>query len=156
MGGNPVMLLREAVGRRRLAVWINASAGAAVLSALEEDREDDHPDTHDLMLETLSCVDALLESVHVLDCDEGIYHAELVVNGIAVTCRLSDGVALALRSGAPILAAEELLDEFGVLSDVADLGDAALGITDDQLEQFREFLDSIDPNDFGDGPDPAP
>ena len=151
VGGSPVMLLREATGPRQLAVWINAAAGSAVLSALEGDQEEDHPSTHDLRLETLSSLDAVVEAVHLLDCDEGVYHAELVANGVAVTCRVSDGVALALRCGAPILATEELLDEYGVLPEAPAEPKAALGNTDDQVEQFREFLESINPDDFTEG-----
>lgn len=151
VGGSPLMLLREADGRRELPVWINANAGAAILSALEGDPDDDHPPTHDLMLETLASLDAVVQAVHLLDCDEGIYTAELVVNGISVSCRVSDGVALALRCGAPILATHELLEEYGVLPDDAVEPEAALGDTDDQVEQFREFLESINPDDFTDG-----
>ncbi len=156
VGGSPLMLLREAEGRRELAVWINANAGAAILSALEGEREDDHPSTHDLLIETLSSLDAVVEAVHLLDCDEGIFNAELVVNGIAVTCRASDGVALALRCGAPILATEELLEEYGVWPDAAAEPEAGLGDTDDQVEQFREFLESINPDDFTEGGEERP
>ena len=47
--------------------------------------------------------------------------------------------SLALRSAAPILASEELLDEVGVTMAVEE---------EDEVERFREFLDSVSAEDF--------
>ncbi len=140
----PVLLLQEAEGTRVLPVWISASAGHAILSALEPS-EPGHPTTHDLMLETLSALDVVVESFRIEGVDEGVYQGSLLVNGTAVSCRVSDGVALALRCGAAILATPEVISEAAV-----DLGDAnGLPEADDvAFEQFREFLDSISADDF--------
>ena len=51
----------------------------------------------------------------------------------------SDAIAIALRTGAPILASEELLNEAGV-----EIPDQA----EDEVEKFKEFLDQINPEDF--------
>ena len=51
-------------------------------------------------------------------------------------------VALAVRTGAPIYGAEELLDEVGI-----EIPDEQ----EDEVEKFREFLDQISPEDFGAG-----
>ena len=48
--------------------------------------------------------------------------------------------ALALRTGASIFASEEILDEAGV---------AIPDEQEDEVEKFREFLDTISPEDFG-------
>ena len=137
----PVLLLREAEGPRHLAVWITAAGGNAILSALEGD--EDGPTTHDLMLEALSVLDAVVEHVRITGFHDGHFTAEASVNGHAVACRVSDGVALALRSGAPIFAPESLLDQVGLV-----LGDEASGDPEEQVEQFREFLDQINADDF--------
>ena len=56
-----------------------------------------------------------------------------------VSARPSDSVALALRVGVPIHAEESVLAEAGlVIPDEQE----------DEVEKFREFLDSISPEDF--------
>ena len=59
--------------------------------------------------------------------------------GASVSARPSDAIALALRTGAPILGSEELLAAAGI-----EINDQA----DDEVEKFREFLDQINPEDF--------
>ena len=60
----PVLLLREQQGERHLAVWITAAGGNAILSALE-DSDEEHPSTHDLMIDALAVLDAVVEAVHI-------------------------------------------------------------------------------------------
>ena len=67
--------------------------------------------------------------------------ADLVFsNGAEVSARPSDSIALALRTGATIFATDEILDEAGV---------AIPDEQEDEVEKFREFLDTISPEDFG-------
>ncbi|MFP5415463.1 MAG: bifunctional nuclease family protein [Actinomycetes bacterium] len=147
----PVLLLREANGVRHLAVWITAAGANAILSALEE-TQSDHPSTHDLMIETLAVLDAVIESVHITDVVDGVYSAHLMVNGSVVTARVSDAVGLALRCGATILASKELVDAVGLTSGAAGPDADLLGGSDEQLERFRAFLETIQPEDFDSGP----
>lgn len=148
----PVLLLREQQGSRYLAVWITAAGGNAILSALEE-IDEEHPSPHDLMIDALAVVDTVIESVHITAVDEGVYTAHIVIGATAVTARVSDAVALALRCGAAILADEDLLDAVGV-SGAAVQEDAprdSVGKPDEQMERFRAFLDTINPEDFDRG-----
>src|SRR6266849_3145630 len=72
---------------------------------------------------------------------EGIFFADLIFsNGKEVSARPSDSIALALRTGATIFASDEILDEAGV---------AIPDEQEDEVEKFREFLDTITPEDFG-------
>jgi bifunctional DNase/RNase len=65
---------------------------------------------------------------------------------LVVTCRPTDAFAVACRTGTPIYAAESLLEEVGLV--------AADGLADDEpedeaiLDEFRDFLDEIKPEDF--------
>lgn len=156
---SPVLILREAEGSRFLPVWITAASANAIISALESDG-DDHPGIHDLMIDALALLDAVVESVRITAVDEGVFDAELVVGEGTVPCRLSDGVALALRCGAAILADEDLLAEAGLTPLGVETGEDLLGGPDEQLERFRAFLDTISPGDFDDpgsrgNPDPG-
>ena len=58
----------------------------------------------------------------------------------SVDARPSDAIALALRAGVPILLSEEVLAEAGVAPDPDE--------EVDEVEQFREFLDTVTPQDF--------
>ena len=62
-----------------------------------------------------------------------------------MSCRPSDGLALAVRTGTPIYVSDAVIAEVGFV-DGAEPG------TDDQLEEmaeeFKEFLDTISPEDF--------
>jgi len=59
-----------------------------------------------------------------------------------ISSRPSDAIALAVRYGGdiPIYADEAVLDEAGVLFDADE--------EEQEVEQFREFLDSVTPEDF--------
>ncbi len=151
LADTPVLVLREVAGRRRLPVWITAAAGAAILSALEAD-DPEHPATHDLLLEVLATQNVVVEAVRIVGCVEGVYHAEIDVNATAVTCRVSDGVALALRSGAPIYVAADLLAEVGL----SGPGSAPASGDADEVEQFRAFLANVRADDFDQPGSPQP
>ncbi len=145
----PVLLLREAEGSRHLAVWITATGANAILGSLEESSPE-YPSTHELLIDTLAALGASVAELRILDVTEGVFSAAIVVNGHTLACRVSDGVALALSSSAPILVADEVLEAAGVRPS-ADLPEADLvGGTDAQLERFRAFLDTISPDDFFD------
>ncbi len=147
-GGAPVMLLSEVGGARYLPVWITASSGSAILSA-NEHRDEDHPPTHDLVLDLLSVLDSIIERVEITDESEGVFSAQLVVDSVVVPCRVSDGVALALRAGFGIWATKEIMDRCGVLA-VPDVEPGTALDTDDEVVLFREFLDSVSAEDFTD------
>ena len=88
---------------------------------------------------------ARVERVVVNDLREGIYYADLVlaVNGgeVVVSARPSDAIALAARTEALLFATPEVLEEAGV--EIRDDQDE-----DAEVERFREFLDTVRPEDF--------
>ncbi|WP_052462526.1 bifunctional nuclease family protein [Nigerium massiliense] len=147
VGADPVLLLREAEGTRVLPVWITASAGTAILSALEPS-EPDHPSVHDVFIDALATLDGLVDAVRITGHDDAVFDADLQVNGQSLPCRLSDGVALALRCGAPIYVTEAVLDEASIDPDATPDAGASLEDDNEQVEQFREFLDQVNPDDF--------
>ena len=98
------------------------------------------PLTHDLFVATLLQLGTPLQSVRITRLEEGVFFAELVFEAQSVDARPSDAIALALRAGVPILLADEVLDEAGVAPDPDE--------EVDEVEQFREFLDTVTPQDF--------
>ena len=64
---------------------------------------------------------------------------------LEIDSRPSDAIALAVRVGAPIFAAEE------VIADSAIEFEHEVEDTDDVVEKFKEFLDQVTPEDFAAG-----
>ena len=98
------------------------------------------PLTHDLFKEVLSELGAKLNTVYLTELKDGVFYAQLnFEDGPTISARPSDAIALALRTGSPILASEQLLSEAGI-----EIPDQA----EDEVERFKEFLDQIKPEDF--------
>ena len=89
----------------------------------------------------LEALDVQLRTVNITALRNGTFFADLIFsNGKEVSARPSDSIALALRTGATIFAADEILEEAGI---------AIPDEQEDEVEKFREFLDTITPEDFG-------
>jgi uncharacterized protein len=140
----PIVLLREVDGERYLPIWIGAVEATAIAFA-QQGVTPARPMTHDLFKDVLEAVGAQLEQVRITEIRDSTYYAELVfTGGIRVSSRPSDSIALALRTGTPIFAADPLLDEVGII--IADGSDDEE--QEDEVEKFREFLDHVSPEDF--------
>lgn len=148
---SPIALLRELGGEGRLLpIFIGAPEATAIAFALEE-VVTPRPMTHDLFREVLDDLGVSLAKIVVTELTGGVFHAELELNGSdgihTVSSRPSDALALAARTGAPIFAEEEVLAEAGYLEEPED--DSSVDPpADEVVEQFREFIDSVDPEDF--------
>jgi bifunctional DNase/RNase len=116
LSGTPVVLLREQGTGQVLPIWIGVAEARAIAQALHG-IEPPRPQTHDLMAGLLEHLGATLEEVVVTELREGTYYGllKLSVDGDDsarwVDTRPSDGLALALRTGARILVAAELLED---------------------------------------------
>lgn len=141
----PVMMLRESSGRRRLIpIYIGGPEASAIHYAMEG-IVPERPLTHDLMLSMIGELGHQVDKLVLTEVRDHTYFAELSLDGgeYTVSCRPSDGVAVAIRAGAQIFAEESLVDDVG--REVATEGTDAEEIIDD----FREFINNINPEDFG-------
>ncbi|WP_346742395.1 bifunctional nuclease family protein [Rhabdothermincola salaria] len=149
-GNIPVVVLREREGEHRLLpIFIGQPEAAAIAFALDG-VVTQRPMTHDLMRDVVAELGAVVERVVITHLEEGTFYADLHLQTgdrrVQVSSRPSDAMALALRVECPIFATEELLDEAGLPEEVDEDGDEAGG--EDVVEQFREFIDSVNPDDF--------
>lgn len=139
----PILLLRERDGSRYLPIWIGTPEATAIALAMEG-VETERPLTHDLLRTILDALGVAIEQVNVTGLEGGIFFADLVIGAdgdqLIVSSRPSDAIALATRTGSPVFASRALLDEAGV--EIHDEDEEA------QIEQFKEFLDDINPEDF--------
>jgi uncharacterized protein len=135
----PIVLVRPIAGGALLPIWIGPNEAAAIAMA-QQAVAAPRPLTHDLFVSALVQLGTPLRSVRITRLDEGVFFAELVFDTDTVDARPSDAIALALRAGVPILLADEVLAEAGVTPDP--------DVEVDEVEQFREFLDTVTPQDF--------
>lgn len=138
---NPIVLLRERGGDRYLPIWVGAPEASAIAFA-QQGVVPPRPMTHDLLKDVITALGRSVTEVRITAIKDSIFFAELVLdNGVTVSSRSSDAIALALRVGCRIVGAEEVLESGGVA--VPEEQDA-----EDEVERFREFLDQINPEDF--------
>jgi len=141
---NPIVLLREREGGRYLPIWVGAVEATAIAYA-QQGIVPPRPLTHDLLRDILAALGVTLAEVRITSLEDGVFYAVLAFsNGVEVSARPSDAIALALRVDAPIRGADAVLDEAGI-----DIPDDEPPADDDQVEKFREFLDQVSPEDFG-------
>ncbi len=144
---NPIVLLKEQGGEGRiLPIFIGSPEATAIAFALE-DVEVPRPLTHDLLQLLLDELNATLQRIVVTDLKGGTFYAELHLHHAGqahrISCRPSDAVALACRVGCPIFADGDVLDEAGIIEPTEDPEQA-----DEVVEEFREFIEKVDPDDF--------
>lgn len=152
VSNQPVIILRpiDETGEsaRLLPIWIGHAEATAILLALQG-VEPPRPMTHDLLKSVVESLDTVVTRIEITRVEEGTFYAAIVLRGeertIAIDARPSDSIALAIRTGSPLFVAEEVFDEAAVL-EVVESEDEPL--EEAELEQFREFLDHVDPSDF--------
>ncbi|NDH05426.1 bifunctional nuclease family protein [bacterium] len=137
-----VIILKELDGERSFSIQIGIFEATSIDRKIKK-IPSPRPLTHDLLCQTIHSLGGELQEIQITQLKEKTYFATLKIgqNGrvVEVDCRPSDAIALALRSGAPILANQDLLSEAGI-----EIPDQA----EDEVEKFKEFLDQIKPEDF--------
>ncbi len=147
--GQPVIILEPVAGddgvRTLLPIWIGAQEATAIMLVAQGETPP-RPLVYDLMATLIDRLDARVQQVAVTRLEEGTFYAEITVRSDAgdevIDARPSDSIALAVRTGAPILVAEALFAQAGVTDAASEGGEEA------EVAAFHDFLESVDPDDF--------
>jgi bifunctional DNase/RNase len=145
VGKQPIVLLKTVDSNKFLPIWIGHPEAAAILMKLQG-ASTPRPMTHDLLSAVLTELEISCTRVAVTELRENTFYASitLTVNGkeLEIDSRPSDALALAVRAGAPIFAAEEVIAESAIEfeHEVED--------TEEVVEKFKDFLDQVTPEDF--------
>ena len=148
VGKQPIVLLKTVDGNKFLPIWIGHPEAAAILMKLQG-AATPRPMTHDLFCEVLEQMDAKVEQVAVTELRDNTFYAQITisVNGsqVEIDSRPSDALALAVRVSAPIVAADDVIEESAIEfeQEVED--------TEEVVDKFKEFLDNVSPEDFASG-----
>ena len=148
VGKQPIVLLKAVDTNKFLPIWIGHPEAAAILMKLQG-ASTPRPMTHDLLADMLDQLEAEVVRITVTELRENTFYASITlsVNGreVEIDSRPSDALALAVRSGAPIFAAEDVIAESAIEfeHEVED--------TEEVVDKFKEFLDQVTPEDFAAG-----
>jgi uncharacterized protein len=148
VGKQPIVLLKTRDGNKFLPIWIGHPEAAAILMKLQG-ANTPRPMTHDLIHDMLGELEITCKSVSVTELRENTFYASITLqlNGreVEIDSRPSDALALAVRTNAPIFAAEEVIAESAIEfeHEVED--------TEEVVEKFKDFLDQVSPEDFASG-----
>ena len=143
-----IVILRETEGERILPIWIGSGEAQAIRRILSEEAFP-RPLTHDLIHIVIEGLKAKITRVVIADLRENTFYASITisVNGseMEIDSRPSDAIALAVRTSAPIFAADDVIDESSIEfeHEVED--------TEEVVEKFKDFLDQVTPEDFAKG-----
>lgn len=149
----PIVAVQDFENNRMLSILIGAPEATAISFALEG-ISTKRPLTHDLMLLSFAELGVEIEKVEITDLVEGTFFAELTLENAlgthVVGCRPSDALALAARAGCPVFVAESVMDEASIPAPPPeDPSEDPDGPEPEAVvEEFRQFIESIDPEDF--------
>lgn len=155
-----VVILKEVEGERHLPIWIGvfeAEAIAMVLQGVESAR----PLPYDLLTSLVNDLGAEIQRIVVTDLNQDVFYARIIVNHngsqLEIDSRPSDAIAIAVRANVPILVEESVIDRAGIRlgdeegeeSEIRTAGGQAEEVDEESLSAFRDFIDTLDLDDFG-------
>jgi bifunctional DNase/RNase len=170
-----IVVLREANTERYLPIWIGPYEAEAITIALQE-IEVARPQTHDLMKNILSTLNARLVRIEVVSLKEDVFYGNLIVEvdgrTVYIDSRPSDALALAARAHVPILVSKEVMDSAGVMPEedlqnqrptapAAPARPAAgeepdIETSSERLSVFEDFLQNLNLGNIEDKEDDEP
>jgi bifunctional DNase/RNase len=107
-----------------------------------QDVEPPRPMTYDLIRTIISEMGGNVERVVINDLKDSTYYAEIYIvqgnNTLVIDSRPSDAINIALRFGAPIFVAQEVLEKSRVPEPEEE----------EEKQKLREWLENIRPEDF--------
>ena len=145
VGKQPIVLLKTAEGNKFLPIWIGHPEAAAILMKLQN-ASTPRPMTHDLVTEILGQLNAEVVRITVTELRENTFFAQITVqqdgSEVEIDSRPSDAIALAIRSDAPIYAAESVIEESAIEFEGEEVNE------EEMVDEFKKFLENVSPDQF--------
>jgi bifunctional DNase/RNase len=139
----PIVILKDLAGEKVLLIWVGVFEANAIALQVEN-VSTPRPMTHDLLRNVIADLDGRVDRVVVSELRDNTFYAtiHMTVRGeaLAIDARPSDAIALALRTRAPILVADEVIDNAKTTDLVTDRMDTA---------RLQRWLESLDPEELG-------
>ena len=111
---SPIVILQDEATGVLLPIWIGIFEAHSIAMKLEG-IEPSRPMTHDLLSNTFSVVNGMVERIEVVDLVDNTYFAriyfQVAEKNYSLDSRPSDAIALALRTTSPIFVANHVLEK---------------------------------------------
>lgn len=139
----PIVILRDSEGQKLLPIWVGVFEANAIALQIEN-VQPPRPMTHDLLRNVIEDLQATVERIVVCDLKDNTFYALIHLRTaggpVAIDARPSDAIALALRTRAPILVEERVIEHAKSIDFAPDKQDT---------ERLQQWLESLDPDDLG-------
>jgi bifunctional DNase/RNase len=138
----PIVILKDKDGDRVLPIWVGVFEANAIALQIENIATP-RPMTHDLLRNIITDLEGRVDRIVVSDLKDNTFfaliHLTVKGEGIAVDARPSDAIALALRTRAPILVEETVIDN----AKTVDFGSERL-----DNDKVQKWLETLDPSEL--------
>ena len=139
----PIVILRDSEGQKVLPIWVGVFEANAIALQIEN-IQTPRPMTHDLLRNIIQDLQATVDKIVVCDLKENTFyaliHLKTPAGPVAIDARPSDAIALALRTRAPILVDEKVIDH----AKTVDLSNEK-----QDSDRLQQWLEQLDPDDMG-------
>lgn len=153
-----IIVLKQVDNDRFLPIWIGPYEAEAITIALQE-IEVSRPQTHDLVKNTITSLNAQLTRVVIKSLKDDIFYGELVIEidekELKIDSRPSDAIAIAVRAHVPIMVADKVMDEASIIPEDVNKEDDFMDdeeglepesdqliLGKDRLSIFEDYLDT--------------
>jgi uncharacterized protein len=144
---SPIVILKVEDENRYLPIWIGQPEARSILMKLQN-QEFSRPLTHDLAVNLVGELGGSMEKVTVTELRDSTFFATISVQidgrTVEIDSRPSDAIALAVRSGAEIFAADEVIEEAAVVFEEA----MEETPEDEVVDKFKDWMNQVSPEDF--------
>lgn len=144
---SPIVILKVEDENRYLPIWIGQAEARSILMKLQS-QEFSRPLTHDLAVNLVNELGGSMERVTVTRLQDSTFFAVISVEigdrTVEIDSRPSDAIALAVRAGAQIFAADEVIEEAAVVFEEA-MEEAP---EEEVVDKFKDWMNRVSPEDF--------
>lgn len=159
MSQDRVLLLGGKDSEMYLPIWIGAFEAEAIRIALSE-IPTPRPLTHDLLKSALDETGFSTDSVIIHTLEDEVFHALISISRgdekYQLDARPSDAIAIAVRMNTPIFVDDEVMKKAAISPTPAIINEifenekpSTVNDNPETLGAFKDFLDSLDMDDFG-------
>jgi bifunctional DNase/RNase len=156
MSQDRMVVLKDADSDRYLPIWIGPYEADAITIQLQGVQVA-RPLTHDLLTSFIQTVGVKVSNIVVSDLRNNTFFAKIFIDvdgkEYQIDSRPSDAIALAVRVGAPIFVAEQVMDQAAITpeSEISqEVTQQEPQAQPENLDAFRDFVESLDLDDLED------
>ncbi|MCZ6473214.1 MAG: bifunctional nuclease family protein [SAR324 cluster bacterium] len=143
---SPIVILQDEGSGALMPIWIGIFEAHSIAMKMEG-VETSRPLTHDLLSNTFSTINGMVERIEVVDLVDNTYFARIYFQvsnkSYSLDSRPSDAIALALRTASPIFVANHVLERSKI--DPSEIGDMDGEEGASEEDQWTRVLKNYNP-----------